>query len=152
MELLELTGSQWPKRRRPLARLIISLLRSNRLRAKTVLAEQVTPAEHIGLLRPIKIVFGPFESNVAGRSFKKAGEVIPFGRRAFDILPTLLDWPGEIISKGDLIAKACRNGRRNLTFDDDTQAGGALHADQAVTKLSKRRCPSVIANFSILQL
>jgi hypothetical protein len=48
--------------------------------------------------------------------------------------------------------KACRNGRRNLTFDDDTQAGGALHADQAVTKLSKRRCPSVIANFSILQL
>ena len=106
MELLELTGSQWPKRRRLLAHPVISLLRSNRLRAKTVLAEQATPAEHIGLLRPIKIVFGPFESNVAGRSFKKASEVIPFGRRAFDILPTLLDWPGEIISKGDLIAKA----------------------------------------------
>ena len=86
MELLELTGSQWPKRRRLLAHPVISLLRSNRLRAKTVLAEQATPAEHIGLLRPIKIVFGPFESNVAGRSFKKAGEVIPFGRRAFDIL------------------------------------------------------------------
>jgi|SRR6516162_3011665 hypothetical protein len=105
MELLELTGSQWPKRRRLLAHPVISLLRSNRLRAKTVLAEQATPAEHMGLLRPIKIVFGPFESNVAGRSFKKASEVIPFGRRAFDILPTLLDWPGEIISKGDLIAK-----------------------------------------------
>ena len=82
MELLELTGSKWPKRRRLLAHPVISLLRSNRLRAKTVLAEQVMPAEHIGLLRPIKILFGPFDLDAAGCSFKKAGEVTAFGRRA----------------------------------------------------------------------
>jgi DNA-binding winged helix-turn-helix (wHTH) protein len=63
------------------------------------------PAEYIGSLSPIKIVFGPFELNVAERSLKKAGEVIPLGGRAFDILVTLLERPGEIVTKGELIAK-----------------------------------------------
>ena len=63
------------------------------------------PAEHIGSLSPIKILFGPFELNVAERSLRKADDVIPLGGRAFDILLALLDRPGEVVSKGDLIAR-----------------------------------------------
>jgi DNA-binding winged helix-turn-helix (wHTH) protein len=70
-----------------------------------VLAEQLMPAEHIGSLSPIKILFGPFELNVAERSLRKADDVIPLGGRAFDILLALLDRPGEVVSKGDLIAR-----------------------------------------------
>jgi predicted ATPase/DNA-binding winged helix-turn-helix (wHTH) protein len=68
-------------------------------------AEPVMPAEQIGSSSATRILFGPFELNVAERSLKKADEVIPLGGRAFDILLTLLDRPGEIVSKGDLIAK-----------------------------------------------
>jgi hypothetical protein len=46
--MLELTASRWAERRRLFTRDVISLPRSNRLRAKTVLAEQVMPAEYIG--------------------------------------------------------------------------------------------------------
>jgi predicted ATPase/DNA-binding winged helix-turn-helix (wHTH) protein len=70
------------------------------------LAEQVVPAEHIGSLSPIKILFGPFELSTAERSLKKAGEVVPVGGRAFDILTALIDKAGEVVSKGELIAKA----------------------------------------------
>ena len=70
-----------------------------------VSAEQLMPAEHIGSLSPIKILFGPFELNVAERSLRKADDVIPLGGRAFDILLALLDRPGEVVSKGDLIAR-----------------------------------------------
>ena len=52
-----------------------------------VLAEQLMPAEHIGSLRPIKILFGPFELNVAELSLRKADNVIPLGGRAFDYSP-----------------------------------------------------------------
>ena len=54
-----------------------------------VSAEQLMPAEHIGSLSPIKILFGPFELNVAERSLRKADDVIPLGGRAFDILLAL---------------------------------------------------------------
>ena len=57
---------------------VISLMRSNRLRAKTVLAEQVMPAEHIGSLSQSDSV-RPVQLNVAERSLKRAGEVIRLG-------------------------------------------------------------------------
>ena len=63
------------------------------------------PAEQRGLASAIKILFDPFELNVAERSLKKAGEVIPLGARAFDILITLVDRAGEVVSKSELIAK-----------------------------------------------
>jgi DNA-binding winged helix-turn-helix (wHTH) protein len=51
------------------------------------------------------ILFGPFALNVAQRTLRKADDVIPLGGRAFDILLALLDRPGEIVSKADLIAR-----------------------------------------------
>src|SRR5258706_2924365 len=51
------------------------------------------------------VLFGPFELNIAERTLKKADEVIPLGARAFEILVTLVDRPGEIVSKNALIAK-----------------------------------------------
>ena len=52
-----------------------------------------------------RVLFGPFELNIAERTLKKADEVIPLGARAFDILVALVDQPGEIVSKNVLIAR-----------------------------------------------
>jgi predicted ATPase/DNA-binding winged helix-turn-helix (wHTH) protein len=62
-------------------------------------------ADKIGSSGAISIVFGPFELNVAERTLRKANDVIPLGGRALDILLALLDRPGEIVSKADLIAR-----------------------------------------------
>jgi predicted ATPase/DNA-binding winged helix-turn-helix (wHTH) protein len=56
-----------------------------------------------------RIMFDPFELNVAERSLKKAGEVIPLGGRAFGILLALVDRAGEVVSKSELIAKVWPN-------------------------------------------
>src|SRR6476469_2470587 len=53
----------------------------------------------------IKIRFEPFELNVAERSLKKAGEAVPLGGRAFDLLLTLIERSGETVGKDELIAK-----------------------------------------------
>jgi predicted ATPase/DNA-binding winged helix-turn-helix (wHTH) protein len=71
-----------------------------------VVAESAMPAERIGLPSATRVLFGPFELSTAERSLKKAGEVIPVGGRAFDILAALIDKAGEVVSKGELIAKA----------------------------------------------
>jgi predicted ATPase/DNA-binding winged helix-turn-helix (wHTH) protein len=63
------------------------------------------PAEQRSSASAIRILFDPFELNVAERSLKKAGEVIPLGARAFDILTTLVDRAGEVVSKSELVAK-----------------------------------------------
>src|SRR6476620_5003772 len=54
----------------------------------------------------IRILFGPFELNVAERSLKKANQVIPLGGRAYDILVALLESAGEVVEKAELIARA----------------------------------------------
>jgi DNA-binding winged helix-turn-helix (wHTH) protein len=53
----------------------------------------------------IKILFEPFEVNVFERSLKKAGEAIPLGGRAFDLLLALLERSGETVGKNELIAR-----------------------------------------------
>ena len=50
-----------------------------------------------------RFLFGPFELNIAERVLKKADEVIPLGARAYDILVTLIDRPGEVVCKNALI-------------------------------------------------
>jgi predicted ATPase/DNA-binding winged helix-turn-helix (wHTH) protein len=60
----------------------------------------------IGSPSAIRLRFGPFELNVAERSLKKADQVIPLGGRAYDILIALLEKPGEVVAKAELIAKA----------------------------------------------
>jgi predicted ATPase/DNA-binding winged helix-turn-helix (wHTH) protein len=62
--------------------------------------------QQIGSPGAIRLRFGPFELNVAERSLKKADQVIPLGGRAYDILIALLEKPGEVVAKAELIAKA----------------------------------------------
>ena len=49
--------------------------------------------------RQNRILFGPFELNLAERSLKKAGKVISLDTKAFDILMTLIDRAGEVVRK-----------------------------------------------------
>src|ERR1700751_5934909 len=63
------------------------------------------PTDQTGSSDATSILFGPFALNVAQRTLRKADDVIPLGGRAFDILLALLDRPGEIVSKSELIAK-----------------------------------------------
>lgn len=63
------------------------------------------PATRIDLPNAARVLFGPFVLSIAERSLKKAGEVVPVGGRAFDILMALIDNAGEVVSKGELIAK-----------------------------------------------
>jgi len=53
----------------------------------------------------IRVQFGPFELRTAERTLKRAGETIPLGARAFDILAALVEKPGQTVSKSELIAK-----------------------------------------------
>src|SRR3984893_17838004 len=64
------------------------------------------PTQQFSSPRAIRILFGPFELNVAERSLKKADEVIPLGGRAYDILIALLENAGEVVAKAELIARA----------------------------------------------
>ncbi len=63
------------------------------------------PTKKIGLPAVTRIRFGPFELNVPERSLRKADEAIPLGGRAFDILMLLIEHPGEVISKSELLKK-----------------------------------------------
>jgi predicted ATPase/DNA-binding winged helix-turn-helix (wHTH) protein len=55
--------------------------------------------------KPTKIRFEPFELNVFERSLKKAGEIVPLGGRAFDLLLALIERSGETVGKDELIAR-----------------------------------------------
>src|ERR1700745_2350090 len=57
------------------------------------------------LRAPKTILFEPFELNVAARTLKKAGEAVPLGGRAFDLLLTLIERSGETVGKNELIAQ-----------------------------------------------
>jgi predicted ATPase/DNA-binding winged helix-turn-helix (wHTH) protein len=62
--------------------------------------------QQVGSPDAVRLRFGPFELNVAERTFKKASQVIPLGGRAYDILIALLEKAGEVVPKAELIAKA----------------------------------------------
>jgi DNA-binding winged helix-turn-helix (wHTH) protein len=47
--------------------------------------------------------FGPFELSIRERMLRREGEVLPLGDRALDILNNLVERPGEVISKQELI-------------------------------------------------
>src|SRR6201981_485356 len=50
-----------------------------------------------------KLRFGPFELSIGERMLRRAGQVVPLGGRALDILIYLADRPGEVIAKQELI-------------------------------------------------
>ena len=63
------------------------------------------PSDQLRSTRTIKIRFEPFELNVFERSLKKAGEAVPLGGRAFDLLLALIERSGETVGKNELIAQ-----------------------------------------------
>jgi predicted ATPase/DNA-binding winged helix-turn-helix (wHTH) protein len=50
-----------------------------------------------------KLRFGPFELSIGERVLRRDGQVLPLGDRALDILIYLVDRPGEVIAKQELI-------------------------------------------------
>ncbi|KGT73212.1 hypothetical protein MA20_45855 [Bradyrhizobium japonicum] len=59
----------------------------------------------MGSSRAIRFRFGPFELNVSERSLSKAGQILPLGGRAYDILIALLENASEVVPKSELIAR-----------------------------------------------
>src|ERR1700756_5977568 len=50
-----------------------------------------------------KLKFGPFELSIGERLLRREGQVLPLGSRALDILIYLVERPGEVIAKQELI-------------------------------------------------
>jgi DNA-binding winged helix-turn-helix (wHTH) protein len=50
-----------------------------------------------------RLRFGPFELSIGERMLRRDGQVLPLGGRALDILIYLVDHPGEVIAKRELI-------------------------------------------------
>src|SRR5882757_589742 len=50
-----------------------------------------------------KLRFGPFDLSIGERVLRRDGQVLPLGDRALDILTYLVDRPGEVIAKQELI-------------------------------------------------
>src|SRR6266581_940027 len=50
-----------------------------------------------------KLRFGPFELSIGERALRRAGDVLPLGGRALDILIYLVARPGQVIAKQELI-------------------------------------------------
>src|SRR3979409_1490768 len=50
-----------------------------------------------------KLRFGPFDLSIGERALRRDGQVLPLGDRALDILTYLVDRPGEVIAKQELI-------------------------------------------------
>src|SRR5260370_9065473 len=69
-----------------------------------VLAKPVMLAEKRGSPSASRILFDPFELNVAKRSLKKAGEVIPLAGGAFAILLGLFDRAVSVVTKSEPIS------------------------------------------------
>jgi len=74
-------------------------------------------ADRPDVTNAIQILFGPFELSIAERTLRKAGEPVPLGARAFDILVVLVERPGQTVSKSDLIG---------AVWPDVTVEGGNL--------------------------
>ena len=55
--------------------------------------------------RAIKIRFDPFELNVSERSLNKAGQAVPLGGQAFELLLALIERSGETVDTNELIAQ-----------------------------------------------
>jgi predicted ATPase/DNA-binding winged helix-turn-helix (wHTH) protein len=53
----------------------------------------------------ISLRFGPFELNATDRSLKKSNQLVPLGGRAYEILIALLENPGAVVGKAELIAR-----------------------------------------------
>src|ERR1700730_3508015 len=51
------------------------------------------------------LCFGPFRLSLTARQLKRSDESIPVGGRALDVLITLLERAGEVVSNKELVAR-----------------------------------------------
>src|SRR4030081_123748 len=72
-----------------------------------------------------KLRFGPFELSIGERVLRRDGQVLPLGDRALDILTYLVDRPGEVIAKQELI---------DHVWSDVTVEGGSLRGPVAAIR------------------
>ena len=65
-------------------------------------------AQVIGAIgqKPKALAFGPFELDFVGRRLTEAGRPVAIGSRALELLIALLERPGELVTKAELIARA----------------------------------------------
>jgi DNA-binding winged helix-turn-helix (wHTH) protein len=86
--------------------------------------------------------FGPFRIVTHARLVERDGSPMPLGSRAFDLLCVLVDGPGEVVSKGELMAKVWPD-LSNVRFHI-AQLRRALNDGQGgeryVTNVSRRGC------------
>lgn len=106
------------------------------------------------------IAFGPFDLLPTRRLLLKAGQPVRLGSRALDILIALVERPGELVSKGDLMARVYIGGESSALATgerDGTPAatGGASwcsisptpssgFAAATAAQLGSSRCPSIV--------
>jgi len=57
-------------------------------------------------MKPTALAFGPFKLDLVGRRLTEAGRPVVLGSRALELLIALVERPGELISKSELIARA----------------------------------------------
>jgi predicted ATPase/DNA-binding winged helix-turn-helix (wHTH) protein len=72
-----------------------------------------------------KLRFGPFELSIGERMLQRDGKVLPLGVRALDILIYLVDHPGDVIAKQELI---------NHVWSDVTVEEGSLRVHVAAIR------------------
>ncbi|MGX9430249.1 MULTISPECIES: winged helix-turn-helix domain-containing protein [Bradyrhizobium] len=68
-------------------------------------ASQTPDTDHGFFVPPIKVSFGPFRLLPMQLLFLEGEKPLPFGIRALEILPALLEHRGELISEQDLMAR-----------------------------------------------
>ena len=54
---------------------------------------------------PASCQFGPFLIDVGERTLRRDGELVPLTPKAFDVLSALLEKPGQLITKDELLQK-----------------------------------------------
>src|SRR5246127_5539929 len=69
--------------------------------------------------------FGPFELSIGERVLRREGEALPLGGRALDILIYLVERPGEVIAKPELIDRV---------WSDVTVEEGSLRVQMAAIR------------------
>jgi hypothetical protein len=72
--------------------------------------------------------FGPFRLLLERRLLPEGDRPVRLGSRAVDILVALVDHPGEVVGKNELIARVWPNNRRNSRSGAQPRSAGAdLH-------------------------
>lgn len=67
--------------------------------------------------------FGPFRLNDANGTLLRDGEPLPVGQRAVRLLQAVLERPGEVLTKTELMDAAWPDVRRGVRTDTGSEQG-----------------------------